>query len=337
MSPLRIGVLGAANIARKSTIPAILATPDVEFAGIAARDLQRAKDLVAEFGGQAFQTYQDVLEDDSIDAVYLPLPISLHKPWALAAISAGKHVLVEKSLAGNLDDARAIITAARAAQVTLLENFMCETHPQSLWLRERIADGDLGDLRHIELSFGFPPFPRDDLRNSRELQGGALNDAGAYCLDMARFYIGRLPQAIAAKSDQLDYDVDVIGSALLDFSEGLTASVSYGFSHDYRNQIHVWGTKGQVTIDRAFSIPATRNPNVCITHNAHTQRIDLPATDQFRTQLLRFRHLCSNSVESRAVLDQLEAHACLMQAARDSAAGNRWYSLADYELSAVIS
>jgi len=325
---LRFGVLGAAKIARKYTLAAMQMVPGVEFAAIAARDPARAEEVATEFGGAAvLADYEEVIASPDLDAVYIPLPNALHHEWTVRAIEAGKHVLVEKSLAADYLQCRDIVDRARARGTVIVENFMCERHPQNVEARRLIADGELGDVHSLELSFGFPPFPREDQRNSAELSGGALNDAGAYCLDMAAYYLGESPREVTAISTRQDYDVDVIGAAMLTFSEGRVAHAGYGFTYDYRNDVRIWGSTGQVVIDRSFSIPPDREPSVTLIRNTVAERLPLPSADQFQLQLEHFLRLVEMGGDSE--LDKIAAHAATMEAVRVSAAEGRTVPIAE--------
>ena len=324
MPPLNVGVLGAAKIADKSTVPAMLATEGVSVAGVAARDSARAQAFATKHDIPVFDSYQEIIDDPAVDAVYVPLPVGLHAQWALAAIAAGKDVLVEKSLAGTLADCLEVIDAARAAGVVIVENFMCERHPQNTFIREGLASGIVGELHHATLSFGFPAFPPDDLRNSARLGGGALNDAGAYCLDMATYYSGRAPEAVTARLAAGPHGVDVVGSAFLEYDDELTVSVSFGFGYDYRNEARFWGASGQLEVDRCFSIPPDRPPAVSVTRNTVREDIELAAADQFRLQIEYFRDLAVAGGPAVArELDARERHARVMEAVRVSARERR--------------
>ncbi|WP_168916298.1 Gfo/Idh/MocA family protein [Microcella flavibacter] len=330
MPHLSLGVLGAAKIAEKSTLPAIVATPGIELTAIASRDASRASALVERFGGTAREEYEQIIDDPSIDAVYVPLPIGLHREWVGRALRAGKHVLCEKSLAGSYDAVRELVGLARERELVLFENFMCETHPQSLVVRETIANGGIGDLAHLSLSFGFPAFPADDQRNSRALQGGALNDAGAYCADMAVFYSSRLPVSVVATAQSRGAEVDQWGTAALTLESGVVAHLSYGFGLDYRNEARLWGETGRIEVDRAFSIPADRRPSVTVTRNTAATVLDIAAADQFRTQIERFVRTVrdgSGAVE----LDRRQAHGLLMECIRRSAWEDRSVRLSEHD------
>lgn len=319
MPPVRVGILGASKIADRSTVPAMSRTDGVEVAGVAARNVARAREFADRHGTAVFDDYQAVIDAAEVDAVYIPLPNGLHARWALAALNAGKHVLVEKSLAGTLDDCLAILELARARDLVVVENFMCERHPQNVFVRDAVRAGEVGTIQHVDLTFGFPPFPPDDQRNSRELAGGALNDAGAYCIDMAAYYLGRWPTAVTASLSAHGADVDTVGAALLEYEGGTTASLAFGFQHDYRNHMRIWGSTGQIDVDRCFSIPADREPDVVVTKNTVGTRIELPAADQFALQIEYFRDRVA-ARDGGEELSRRERHARVMEAVRRSAA-----------------
>ena len=325
MSAIRLVVLGASNIAGRSTVPAMKAVDGVEVVSVAARSRERAEKFAGTHGLSVAEDYAAVVADPDLDAIYVPLPNGLHHRWVAEALRAGKHVLCEKSLTGSYAQSRELIELARQNDRVLVENFMCENHPQHGAALSHVADGGLGKLRHMELSFGFPPFPREDQRNSLTLDGGALNDAGAYCVFMARHYAGRTPVSVSAIRYDEDYDVDVVGSSHLDFGEGLTASLTFGFGHDYRNEIWLWGSGGQVRIDRAFSIPRDRIPSVTLISNTVETALDLAPADQFALQIERFRQLVLTGDGLGAEYTKLLEHAATMEAMRRSghAAGAR--------------
>ncbi|MFE5409114.1 Gfo/Idh/MocA family protein [Microbacterium sp. NPDC056569] len=306
----------------------MLGTPGVEVAGVAARARDRAVEFAARHDIPVFDGYRAIIDDPSIDAVYIPLPVGLHAQWALAALEAGKHVLCEKSLAASYGECAAILDAAAASDLVVVENFMCERHPQNEFVRDGIADGLIGTVHHISLSFGFPPFPPDDLRNSVELGGGALNDAGAYCLDMASFYLGAAPEAVTATLRGEPGGVDLVGAVLLEFANGTTAAASFGFEYDYRNEARFWGSSGQLDIDRSFSIPADRTPAVTLTRNTVRERLDIPAADQFALQVAYFRDLVARG-DGSTELASRRRHAAVMEAVRTSAVENRRVRLDD--------
>ena len=318
MPSLRFGILGAADIARRYTGEALKSARGVELVGVAARDRGRAAALADDLGVSVFDSYEAIVDSPDVDAIYIPLPIGLHAQWALRAIERGKHVLCEKSLAGSLGDAERIIDAATAAGVLVMENFMCTYHEQNLLVRRTVASGGIGSVAQAALSFGFPPFREDDLKYNRELQGGALNDAGAYCLKMARFHIPSAPLRILAVADYGDRDVDVRGSAMVTFTGGEVAHLAWGFDNDYRNETRLWGQTGSIEIDRSFSIPPDRVPSVTVIRNGERRQESVAPMNHFVALIEDF---ASRVVERRLedAARELRVQAIMMEAARVSA------------------
>lgn len=298
----------------------MLATDEVTVAGIAARDPRRAAEFAEKHRVPFFTTYSELISSPSVDAVYIPLPVGLHTEWALAALSAGKHVLVEKSLAGTFDDCARVLRTARSRNLVVLENFMCERHPQNVWIRNEVMHGNVGRVQHAELSFGFPPFPPDDQRNSIALQGGALNDAGAYCIDMAAYYLNEWPTAVSGHLRRGPSGVDVAGAALLEYASGATASIAFGFDHDYRNNTRLWGQTGQIDVYRCFSIRPDEKPRISVTRNSQVEDIDIEPADQFQLQISYFRDLVNGKSSAASEMTRRAAHAVVMDAVRRSSA-----------------
>lgn len=325
---MRFGILGAADIARRYTGEALATSEGSSLVAVAARDVARAQELADRFDAVALGSYDELVASPDVDAVYIPLPIGLHSTWAIKAIEAGKHVLCEKSLAGSLDDALAIIDAARANGVLVMENFMCTYHVQNTTVRDMIASGSIGSLSVAEFSFGFPPVAPDDLKYNRELQGGALNDAGAYCLKMARYHVPSAPEWVHAVASTGDKEVDIHGAAMLGFVGGEVGHLGWGFDNDYRNLSRFWGQSGQIDIDRSFSIPPDRAPSVTVTRNGAREALELPAMNHFTALIEDFvRRAESGDVEEP--LRELQIQAVMLEATRRSAAERRPVRLAE--------
>ena len=187
---LNIGVLGAANIATRSVIPSIVSLSDVfKLTGLASRDLSKAKSLTDSYGGKAYESYETLLAEPSIDAIYIPLPNSLHFPYVKMALEHEKHVLVEKSLGCSLKEVDEMVDIASKNNLVLLENFQFRFHSQLQTILQLVKSGEIGDLRSVQVAFGFPPFPdSNNIRYKQELGGGALLDAGAYAMKIAPYF-----------------------------------------------------------------------------------------------------------------------------------------------------
>ena len=217
MADLRIGVLGAARIAPAALIRPARTTPGVTVAAVAARDPQRANVFAAKHGIETVHaSYEDLLADDSLDAIYNPLPNGLHARWTLAALAAGKHVLCEKPFTSNAAQAREV--AAAAGELVVMEAFHYRYHPMALRMEEIVHGGELGDVQRIETAMCFP-LPRfSDIRYNFDLAGGALMDAGCYAVHCLSLLAPDAPQVTRARALTLKRDPRVDRSMTIDFS-----------------------------------------------------------------------------------------------------------------------
>ena len=287
--PLRIGVLGCAAIAARRTIPAIMSHPRTVLTAVASRDAEKAKGFAERFGGVAATSYEELLERADVDAVYVPLPTSLHLPWGLAALRAGKHVLLEKPAATSAEEARQLVAEATERGLVLRENFTFLHHSQHRAVRELIDAGRLGALRTFSGAFCFPPLPAGDIRYSPDLGGGALLDAGVYPIRAAQLLIGRTLRVAGAtlRMDPLT-GVDVAGQAVFADANGVLADVQFGFAHTYGARYTVWGSTGRLHLDRAFTPPATWQPTLRIEGQDHVEERTLGADHQFENSVASF-------------------------------------------------
>lgn len=250
------GILGCAGIAEKAFIPAVRGSRNGVLAGIAARDEARAKAWAGRFGFlRSHRTYQELIEDPAIDAVYNPLPNDLHAEWSIRAMRAGKHVLCEKPMAMNAGEVRRMIEAAEAGGVLLTEGFMYKFHPQIEKTLTLIRQGTIGEVRAIHSSFTFR-FERDNdnYRWFPAMGGGALYDVGCYTLSAARLVFGAEPvSAFAAARIDPATGVDMTTAAILEFPGGRFAYCDSSFEAHFQSRLLVVGAEGTLGLDRAFS------------------------------------------------------------------------------------
>ncbi len=224
--PLRLGILGAARIAPMAVVRPAAAVPEVRIHGIAARVPARAGDFQVKHSiEKAYPTYDALLADEEIDAIYNPLPNGLHEAWTIRALEAGKHVLCEKPFAANAAEAERMAEAARVADRKLVEAFHYRYHPLAARMREIVESGELGVVRRIETSVCFPlPF-FSDIRYDFALGGGALMDAGCYAVHLVRFLAGAEPVVVSARPTLRTPDVDRAMEAELRFEDGRTGRI----------------------------------------------------------------------------------------------------------------
>jgi D-xylose 1-dehydrogenase (NADP+, D-xylono-1,5-lactone-forming) len=242
---LRFGILGAADIARKALIPAIEAAANAELVALASRDLERARAL---FGGRVVTGYESLLEDAGVDAVYIPLPNSLHREWAIRALEAGKHVLCEKPLATQAVEAEEMAAAARSSGRLLMEAVMYRFHPRIQGVVARLREQP---PEEIWASFGFPLRELGDIRLDPALGGGVLLDVGTYTISLARWIYGE-PDWVTATGRMAEVDMTV--SMTLGFAGGARAHLFASFDTPEVQELHA----GDVLLDQPFT--AWRDP-----------------------------------------------------------------------------
>lgn len=250
------GILGCAGIAEKAFIPAVARSRTGVLGAIASRNKARAEEWGRRFGfRRAHQTYQDLVADPAVDAVYNPLPNDLHAEWSIRALQAGKHVLCEKPMALDAPEVRAMIRAADAHGVLLMEGFMYKFHPQIGKALELIGRGRIGDIRSVHSSFTFRfALEGPNYRWSAAQGGGALYDVGCYTISVARLVLGAEPlSAFAAARVDPETGVDLTTAALLEFPGGRFAQCDASFESQFQSRLLVVGTEGILRLGRAFS------------------------------------------------------------------------------------
>jgi predicted dehydrogenase len=223
---VQIGVLGAARIAPPALIKPAQENSDVVVAAVAARDVSRAQAFAAKHGiARVHDSYEALLADPDIDAIYNPLPNGLHGKWTRAALAAGKHVLCEKPFTANADEAREIAEVAAQSDRVVMEAFHYRYHPLALRIEEIIASGELGKLTRVEAALCFPLPRSSDIRYNYSLAGGATMDAGCYAIHMVRTFGGSTPEVVSAHPKLRDPEIDRAMTAEVRFAEGHTGRI----------------------------------------------------------------------------------------------------------------
>lgn len=314
---IRFGILGCASIARRMFAPAIAQVEEAKLVAVASRDPARAAQFAADFACAAVSDYHALLARDDIDAVYLPLPPALHETWAGHALAAGKHVLCEKPLATDLAATSRLVEAARRAGKVLEENWMFLHHRQLQFIKDRLASGQLGEIRLLRASFGFPPLPPDNFRYRAAMGGGALLDAGGYTLRIARELLGD-PLTLLGSHLQTppDSEVDRFGSALLLSSRSITAQLAFGFDSHYRCELEIWTANARLTAPRIFTAPPGFSPPVRIETGQGGEEHAIAEDNHFANALRHFirriaRHdtACDGLLRQATLTEALRTHA----------------------------
>ena len=246
---MQIGVLGAARIAPPALIKPAKENSDVVVAAVAARDVSRAQAFAAKHGiARAHDSYEALIADPDLDAVYNPLPNGLHGRWTRAALAAGKHVLCEKPFTANAAEAREIAELAAKSDRVVMEAFHYRYHPMALRIEEIIASGELGKLQRVEASLCFPLPKFSDIRYNYALAGGATMDAGCYAVHMVRTFGGSTPEVVSAQPKLRDPEIDRAMTAEVRFAEGHTGRIrcSMWSSRLLDISAHVVGDQGEL-------------------------------------------------------------------------------------------
>lgn len=309
--PLSVGVLGCADIAWRRVLPALAGAGETRVAAVAGRNPEKTRRFAERFGCAPVDGYAALLERDDVEAVYVPLPAALHAEWVERALLAGKHVLAEKPLTTDGGRTGRLLALARERGLALMENVMFVHHRQHAEVRRLIADGAIGELRAFRAVFAVPERPADDIRHRAALGGGSLLDMGVYPVRAALHFLGRDLEAVGATLHRpADREVDTAGSALLRTPEGVTAHLLFGMQHAYGAAYELWGSRGRIRVDRAFSPPADRSSVIHLDGPDGTGQFVTPADDQVANTVRAFARAARNG----AVPPQDTAD-CLRQAA----------------------
>ncbi|MFJ2263449.1 Gfo/Idh/MocA family protein [Streptomyces sp. NPDC087844] len=318
--PVRIGVLGCADIAWRRTLPAMLGEKGVDLVAVASRQAAKAERFAERFGCAAVEGYEALLKRDDIDAVYVPLPARMHAEWVGRALEAGKHVFAEKPLTTEVRATRELVALARASDLVLLENFMFLYHAQHRAVDELVADGAIGDLRGFSSAFTIPPRPADAVRDSPD-SGDALFEVGVYPIRAAVRFLGPRLELVGAAL-RLDRRTGAVlsGAAqLVRPDDGGTAQLTFGMEHCYRTSYELTGSCGRLSLDRVFTPPDAYQPVLRLERQAHREERTLAADAQFPNVVRAFAHavrtgdrleeLATSSVHNAALVEQIRDRA----------------------------
>ncbi|HEX8996323.1 MAG TPA: Gfo/Idh/MocA family oxidoreductase [Ktedonobacterales bacterium] len=321
----RWGVISTANIGVKAVIPAIQASRNGELVAIGSRDLARAERVaLRERGVRAYGSYEALIDDEAVQAIYIPLPNAQHLEWTIRALRAGKHVLCEKPLGLTVDETRRMFDVSAESGALLMEAFMYRFHPQITWAREQVAAGRIGPVRLIRSAFVFDIRSNpDNIRLKASLGGGSLMDVGCYPLSLCRLFFGNAPvRAVALMTEPAGAEVEMGVSAALDFGEGRRAVIDSSFELPWRQFAEIIGEKGRISILFPFT-PGRVETSVRVDVGEEAWERRFPAVDQYQLEVEHFAD-CIQRGETPAItradsLDQAQAIETIY-----AAAGYRW-------------
>lgn len=287
---VRWGVLGVARIATVKVIPAMQQGKSSEIVAIASREPERAKRAAAELGiPRAYGSYEQLLADPDVEAIYNPLPNHLHVPWSIRAAEAGKHVLCEKPVAMSVAECRTLIDARDRTGVKIGEAFMVRTHPQWLRARELARSGEIGDLRAVMMAFSYSNRDPKNIRNVEEWGGGALMDIGCYPIHLSRFLFGEEPRRVLGLLDRdPEMRIDRLSSAVLEFPSGQSVFTCSMQMVPYQ-RMQILGTRGRIEVEIPVNAPPNRPCRIWVDNGADpfgggVRTEEFVITDQYTIQ-----------------------------------------------------
>lgn len=336
---MKIGIISPSEIAFRRFLPALQKNKDFEFVGIAVasksewfgdkaasisdegwaaiqeREIGRANPFIKNYGGKIFDSYQTLMEDVTVDCVYVPLPPALHYKWAKLGLECGKHIFVEKPSTTCLADTQSLVDLAKQRGLALHENYMFAYHEQLNYISQFVASGEIGDVRLYRISFGFPLRQLSDFRYKSALGGGALLDCGGYVLKYAAMLLGDTTKIDYARLNNIDgFEVDMYGSAALSNDEGTTVQIAFGMDHDYKCELEVWGSKGTFYTNRVLTAPEGFAPKATIRKGNEETTIHLSADDAFSKSIKVFADCVNNAAAREAEYEVLLRQERLLEA-----------------------
>jgi predicted dehydrogenase len=299
MKKIRWGVLSTAKIGTEKVIPAMQLGEYGKFTAIASRQLEKAQEAARWLGiEKAYGSYEELLADCDVDAVYLPLPNHLHVPWAIKALKAGKHVLCEKPIGLNAAEAQELLEASRKfPRLKVMEAFMYRHHPQWQWAKKRVSEGKIGELRTIQSFFSYYNSDPNNIRNKADTGGGGLMDIGCYCISLSRFIFGAEPRRVCSiREEDPEMKVDRLTSGILEFASGTSTFTCATQLVPYQ-RVNIFGTKGRIEIEIPFNPPPDRPCKIWHGDDVSIEEVILEICNQYTIQ---------GDLFSRAVLEDRE-------------------------------
>jgi predicted dehydrogenase len=325
---VRWGILSTAAIGVNSVVPAMQRGDWSEVLAIASRDINKATQAAQRLGiSKAYGSYEELLDDQEVEAIYNPLPNHLHVPWTIRAAEAGKHVLCEKPIGLNMEEAAQLLAVRDRTGMKIQEAFMVRTHPQWIGALELIKSGRIGELRAINGAFSY--FNRDpqNIRNKLEIGGGALLDIGCYPITMSRFIFGAEPRRVLGLIERdPEMGIDRLASAILDFPAG-QASFTCGTQIVPYQRMQLCGTRGRIEVEIPFNAPADKPARIFVHDGSDLGGInpevkEFATCDQYTIQGDLFsRAILENSAQAIPLEDAVKNMAVIDAIFRSASAG----------------
>jgi predicted dehydrogenase len=330
---LRWGILGAARV-NERLLPAIVEAANAELVAIASRRVGASAETLAKYAPQqqgvaTYDALEPLLEDDRVQAVYLPMANHEHAEWALQAIAAGKHVLCEKPMALTVADIQEIERAAHQRKVMVMEGFMYRFHPQHARVLELVASGRFGEVRTVRATYSFMMRPARMYRLAEPVAngGGAMWDIGCYAIHSGRLFFDGTPQRATAVARYVESGADITTSGVLDYGDGRHLHFDFSFERARRSEYEVIGTKGGIKCHTVWQLPGDVPVISWWTEDGWNVTEQLPPANHFRLQIEHFSDCVLNGRPPALSLADAKLNCTAINAAMQSAAEGRTISL----------
>ena len=319
------GILSTAKIATTKVIPALQISTNGVVAAIASRHKATAQETAQTLDIEThYGSYEALLNDPKIDAIYNPLPNHMHVEWTIKALQAGKHVLCEKPIGMNATEAETLLKAVKQfPNLKVMEAFMYRFQPQWGKIKQIISDGTLGEIMHIQSHFSYHNTDPKNIRNIAEVGGGALMDIGCYCISLSRAIYETEPIAVLAQMTKNPISrTDIITSAMLKFTDNKTASFTCATKMAPHQQADIFGTKGHLRIEIPFNQPSNKPLHLYITTEDSAVTLTIPPSDQYTKEGEAFAQaILQNTAVPTPLVDALH-NMVVIDAIKESAQSN---------------
>ena len=326
-SKIRWGILSTAKIGVMKVIPAIQQARNCEVVAIASRDDKKAKRVAETLGIQKhYDSYDALIKDPDIDVIYNPLPNNMHLEWSIKILEAGKHVLCEKPIGLNAAEGEKLLSIAKNhPKLKIMEAFMYRFHPQWIKVKTLIDEGMIGDARTIQSFFSYHNIDPENIRNKIEVGGGALMDIGCYCISFPRFIFGREPiKAVGLIDRDPIMRTDRLTSAMLDFSEGLTSTLTCATQLMPYQRVNILGDKGRIEVEVPVNTPPDSQSKITLFRGNEKQDFFFEAVDQYTLQAEAFADAIINKTEVPFSLNDAIANMKVIDAIFESSESGKW-------------
>ena len=315
---IKFGVIGCSEIANSSTIPAILESQEAELEFIGSRTNSKAKKFAKKFGCKKYGSYEEVLKNYEVDVVYISVPIGLHEKWSILASKAGKHILCEKSISDSFKSAKKMVLESKKHNVRIMEGFMFRFHPSIENVVNFLNEKIIGEVFSFQSRYGFPKISKKNIRYQKKLGGGILNDAGCYPICATRILFNEEPESVYCELNMNEkYNIDEFANISLSFKTGKISNMSLGYGLLYQSVYEVWGSKGILSLTRAYNIPPDMSASLKINTTKNIE-IKIKPTNHFKLMIDSF----SKEIQNKKIKFDFEKdiinQAKVMEAARKS-------------------